>query len=165
VRPSPPSSVPRPETRQARGAPGIRTNRVLESIAELPRLAVARTLRAHPEWSLANVFGVIERGGPRAAALGALTIAELLEGSAITDAPSIDYVRRRRAMRCNGAEFDRLVLEVLCEAQGEVGASYLRARLGGPRWKLQSSLGRVVAAGKVIRTGTTSATRYRVVRA
>jgi hypothetical protein len=138
----------------------MRSSRVLESVTELPRVAVARTLRAHPEWSLANLLGVIERGGPRAAALGGLTIAELLEGSATTDAPSIDHVRRRRAMRCNGLEFDRLVFEVLCEAPGEVGASHLRARLGGPRWKLQSSLGRLVATGKVIRTGTTSATRY-----
>jgi hypothetical protein len=143
----------------------MRSNPVLESVAELPRVAVARTLRAHPEWSLENLFGVIECGGPRADALGGLTIAELLDGSATKDASSIDQVRRRRAMRCNGAEFDRLVFEVLCEARHDVASGYLRARLGGPRWKMQSSLGRLVASGEVVRHGSTSATRYRVVQA
>jgi hypothetical protein len=55
------------------------------------------------------------------------------------------------------------VFEVLYEARGDVGAGYLRARVGGPRWKLQDSLGRLIAAGKVIKIGSTSATRYRVV--
>jgi hypothetical protein len=59
----------------------MRSDRVLESVAELPRLAMARTLRAHPEWSLENVFGVIERGGPRSDALGRVSIAELLDGA------------------------------------------------------------------------------------
>jgi hypothetical protein len=143
----------------------MRSSRVLESVEELPLLAVARTLRAHPEWSLANLFGVIERGGPRADALGRLTIAELLDGGASEGCSNIDPVRRRRAMRCNGAEFDRHVFEVLCEAGDEVASGYLRARLGGPRWKMQDSLGRLVHTGKVIRSGTTSATRYRAVQA
>jgi hypothetical protein len=142
----------------------MRSSRVLESVAELPRLTIARTLRAHPQWSLANVFGVIERGGPRAAALGRLTIAELLDG-ANEHSLNNDRARRGRAMRCNGTEFDQLVLEVLREAPGEVASGYLRARLGGPRWKMQDSLGRLVGTGKVIRNGTTSATRYRAVQA
>jgi hypothetical protein len=133
----------------------MRSSRVLESVSELPRLAVARTLRAHPEWSLANVFGVIERGGPRADALGKLTIAELLDN---------DRARRSRAMGLQGPQFDQLVFEVLREAGGDVASSYLRARLGGPRWKMQDSLGRLVGAGRVVRRGATSATRYRVVR-
>jgi hypothetical protein len=140
----------------------MRSNRVLESVGELPRLAVARTLRAHPEWSLANIFGVIERGGPRSDALGRLTIADLLDG-ATEPTPSIDLVRRRLATRCTGADFDQLVFEVLSEATGDAASGYLRARLGGPRWKMQDSLGRLVAAGKIIRSGTTSATRYRAV--
>jgi hypothetical protein len=143
----------------------MRSSRVLDSVAQLPRLAVARTLRAHPEWSLENLFGVIECGGPRADALGGLTIAELLEGGATTDAPSIDHVRRRQAIQQSGAEFDRLVFEVLCEVRDDVASGYLRARLGGPRWKMQGSLGRLVGAGKVVRSGTTSATRYRAVQA
>jgi hypothetical protein len=143
----------------------MRSSRVLESVEELPLLAVARTLRAHPEWSLANLFGVIERGGPRADALGRLTIADLLDGSASEGRPIIDRAHRWQAMQQSGPEFDQLVFEVLCEAREDVAAGYLRARLGGPRWKLQGSLGRLVTAGKVIRSGTTSATRYRAVRA
>jgi hypothetical protein len=145
VRPSPPPPVP---------------SRVLDSVAELPRLAVARTLRAHPHWSLANVFGVIEGGGPRADALGQLTIGDLLRGD---PCESIDHVRLARAVRLRGAEFDQIVFEVLCEARCDVGAGYLRARVGGPRWKVQASLGRLVATGKVARSGNTSTTRYRAV--
>jgi hypothetical protein len=130
-----------------------------------PRLdhhVLARTLRAHPEWSLENVLGVIESGGPRADALGRLTIAELL-GDASEDCSDIDRVRLARALRRRGAKFDQIVFEVLCEASAEVQAAYLRARVGGPRWKLQASLGRLVGAGKVVRSGTTSTTRYRAV--
>jgi hypothetical protein len=131
-----------------------------------PRLeqhVLARTLRGHPEWSLENVLGIIESGGPRADALGGLTIAELLDGPD-EERPILDLVRRRRATRCKGDEFDQLVLEVLCEAGDEVAAGYLRDRLGGPRWKLQDSLRRLVPAGKVARSGTTSKTRYQAVR-
>lgn len=142
----------------------MRSSRVLESIAELPRLAVVRTLRAHPEWSLESLFGVIERGGPRADVLGGLTIAELLDGDAGESCSHIDPVRRRQAMRCNGAAFDQLVFETLCEARDDVASGYLRARLGGPRWKMQKSLHRLVAAGKVVTSGATSATRHRAVR-
>jgi hypothetical protein len=141
----------------------MRSSRVLESIGELPRLAIARTLRAHPEWSLANVFEVIERRGPRAAALGKLTIAELLDGPS-EQPPIIDHARHRRATQCDGVEFDQLVFEVLCEARVEVASGYLRAQLGGPRWKMQKSLHRLQAAGKVVTTGATSATRHRAVR-
>jgi hypothetical protein len=112
-------------------------------------------LRAHPEWSLANVFEVIERGGPRAAALGKLTIAELRDD---------DRARRSRAMLLQGPGFDQLVFEVVREAGGDVASGYLRVRLGGPRWKMQDSLGRLVAAGKIARSGNTSTTRYRAVR-
>jgi hypothetical protein len=141
----------------------MRSRRVLDPVAELPRLALARTLRAHPEWLLANVFGVIKRGGPRAAALGKLTIGELLDGPC-EKPTSIDRARHRRATRCNGAEFDQLVFEVLCEAQDDVASGYLRARLGGPRWKMQKSLRRLHEAGKVVTSGATSATRHRAVR-
>jgi hypothetical protein len=139
----------------------MRFDRVLESVAELPRVAVARTLRAHPEWSLANVFAVIEGGGPRADALGRLTIAELISDAS----ENIDHGRLARAVRRRGAEFDQIVFEVLCEARDDVGAGYLRTRVGGPRWKLQDSLGRLVSARRVVRSGTTSATRYRAVQA
>jgi hypothetical protein len=140
----------------------MRSDRVLERVENLPRLAVARALREHPEWTLENVLEVIERGGPRAAALGQLTIAELVDlcGDPIEARPHIDHARRWRAMQLQGADFDQLVLEALREAPGEVAASYIRARLGGPRWKLQASFHRLIAAGRIERTGNTSGVRY-----
>jgi hypothetical protein len=142
----------------------MRSDRVLASVDDLQRLVVARTLRAHPEWLFANVAGIIERGGPRADALGRLTVAELAQADVGEVCPDIDRARRWRAMQRNGAAFDRLVFEVLCEAPGPVGASYLRARLGGPRWKLQASLHRLLADEKIERTGKTSAVRYTATR-
>jgi hypothetical protein len=141
----------------------MRSDRVLASEVDLPRLVVARTLRAHPEWSLEDVFGVIERGGPRAAVLGRLTIAELVHADVGESCPDIDRARRWRAMQRHGAAFDQLVFEVLCEATGPVAASYIRARLGGPRWKLQASYHRLMVAKRIKRTGNTSGVRYHAV--
>lgn len=77
----------------------------------------------------------------------------------------IDQDRLTRASESTGADFDAEVLEVLCEAGHEVAAAYLRERVGGPRWKLQASLGRLVKARLVERRGTTSSTRYRATKA
>jgi hypothetical protein len=93
-----------------------------------------------------------------------LTIADLVAAEANEVRPAVDRSRRWRAMRLRGAPFDQLVFEVLCEAPGEVASGYLRAQLGGPRWKLKDSLERLVAAGKVVKRGMTSATRYRAVQ-
>jgi hypothetical protein len=139
-------------------------DRVLASELDLPRLVVARTLRAHPEWLFADVAGIIERGGPRADALGRLTIADLVHTNADESRPDIDRARRWRAMQRSGAAFDQLVFEVLCEAPREVASSYVRARLGGPRSKLQASFHRLLAAGKIKRTGNTSGVRYTATR-
>jgi hypothetical protein len=145
------------------------------------RHVLARTLREHRDWTLEELFAYIDSGRDLAVALGELTVAELrVEPKTPRLADAIDCAcssistirsrtinpaRRRRAQRLGGAQFDELVLEVLCEAQGDVGASYLRARVGGPRWKLQDSLGRLIAAGNAVKLGNTSATRYRGVRA
>ncbi len=142
----------------------MRSDRVLASVDDLPRLAVTRALREHPEWSLQDVFSVIASGGPLSELLGCLTVAELLSFEPRKSGRTIDRARLRRAKRAVGAEFDQLVFEVLCEAPGDVGRAYLVARLGGPRWKLQASLGRLVAANKVSRSGKTSTTGYRAVR-
>jgi hypothetical protein len=141
----------------------MRSSRVLASDDDLPRLVLARTLREHPEWLFADVAGIIERGGPRADALGRLTIAELVHAGVGESCPDIDRARRWRAMQRTGAAFDQLVFEVLCEAPGPVAASYIRARLGGPRWKLQASYRRLMAAKRIKRTGNTSSVRYHAV--
>jgi hypothetical protein len=74
--------------------------------------------------------------------------------------PPIHYERLALAVRCQGECFDKIVYEVLIEAGKAVGAAYLRARVGGPRWKLQSSLRRLAGAGMVERRGATSDARY-----
>jgi hypothetical protein len=125
------------------------------------------TLRAHPEWSLRHLLKLTDDGGHRADLLGDLTIGDLMtEPEAVplrltNGEPLIDRRRLERAERARDGAFDDLLLAVLVEAGSWVGASYLRARLGGPRWKLQASLGRVVAAGKACRRGSTSTTQYR----
>ncbi len=135
------------------------------SRASLERYVLVRTRQAHPQWSLEDLFTFIDSGTPRAAALGKLTIADLWHEPDIgpideIEGTTIDRARRRRAQRLTGAAFDQLVLEDLRAAGVAVGVSYLRARLGGPRSKLQDSLGRLIAAGKAMKFGTTSATRY-----
>jgi hypothetical protein len=108
---------------------------------------LVRFLRAHPEWTLAHVF---ELAPPC-----------VLEGVRIGDLfAAIDPVGLARAQKLSGDDFDACVLAVIREAQSFVNAGYLRARVGGPRWKLQSALGRLAEAGAIQRSGTTSATRY-----
>jgi hypothetical protein len=141
----------------------------LEPLLKLAeRRAVLAVLRRHPEWTLGAVFSHLEQNGPRAAVLRELTLGELLEDPGLDqiaceedDGPPVDRERLAAAKRLSGADFDQCVREVIAEAGTPVGASYLRARVGGPRWKLQASLRRLVAAGAVERSGTTSTTRYR----
>jgi hypothetical protein len=129
------------------------------------RRAVLEVVRSHPEWTLDRIAELLDRGGARALVLGTLTVSELLDHMLAADdgqaGAKIDRRRLARARRLSGPEFDALVREVLLEALGRpVAACYLRARLGGPRWKLQAALGRLVAAGLAQRCGTTSSTRY-----
>jgi hypothetical protein len=125
---------------------------------ETERLALVIVLREHPEWSLADLLERMEADDPRAAALRRLTVRELM-----TD-PGIPRVRLVHARRASGPAFDELVYRVIVEAGRSVGASRLRAHLGGPRRKLQASLARLVAAGRITRIGTTSNSRYGAAR-
>jgi len=109
--------------------------------------------RSHPEWTLGQL---LELDGTKTGKwLERVRVRDLW-----TKPDRIDLDGRARAMRLRGPEFDACVLEVIREAPGIVGAAYLRNRVGGPRWKLQASLGRLAAAGEVQRSGTTSGTRY-----
>ena len=134
------------------------------------RRAVIMVIRAHPEWTLPQLFQYLTSQGTHAGLLGSLTIQELVAGA---DEPvelgrdgglPIRRARLEQAPRLQGAAFDTCVREVLMEAFGPVAASYLRARVGGPPWKLNKSLRRLVAAGVVERTGVTSATVYAAAR-
>lgn len=133
--------------------------------ARLDKHVLVRVLRSHPRWSLLELGTVIEAGGPAADALAELTISDLRSDPArvrllVDSGPPIDLDRLDRGERISGEEFDQLVHEVLVEASGAVAAGYLRARVGGPRWKVQASLLRLEKAGKISRTGQTSGTRW-----
>jgi hypothetical protein len=99
--------------------------------------------------------------------LESITLGELFSSSTLElpsdGGPVVDKRRLALAQTARGEEFDSWVLEVIGEAGMRVSAGYLRRRVGGPRWKLQAALGRLVDAGHVERTGVTSSTRYRLV--
>jgi hypothetical protein len=121
--------------------------------------AAADALRAHPDATLGDLVDLLAAASP---ALRSVTIAELLE------AASHPIVELR------GPDFDALVLRALAEHEQrmqDAGVCFdcgmsraeLIARVGGARWKLQASMGRLVGAGKVERSGVTSGTRYRLI--
>jgi len=112
--------------------------------------------RSHPEWTLAQLVE-LAKTKPGKQLLERVRVCDLWSG--------VDPVRLAVAKQLRGPEFDACLLAVIREATSRVGASYLRARVGGPRWKLQASLKRLAAAGKVEREGTTSRTRYWPARA
>jgi hypothetical protein len=117
----------------------VGTHHASVTIDELERFAVLRVLRGHPEWPIGAVLAYVENGGAKAETLRGLTLAELVgDADTLHDRrPLIDVGRLRRAETTHGVQFDRLVLVVLLEAGPRaVAAGYLRARLGGPRWKL-----------------------------
>ncbi|PRP92407.1 hypothetical protein ENSA5_49150 [Enhygromyxa salina] len=140
-------------------------------LAEAERRAVALVLRAHLDWTLGDVFEHLYNG-PRGPALRQVTIGELLddpEGEALAlpmdGGPLIDRRRLELAKRAHGANFDDYLYRVLAEAEGDVAACYLTARVGGPPWKLRKGLKRLIEAGKAERKGKTSTTRYRALDA
>jgi hypothetical protein len=138
---------------------GVHPTSILD---ETKRLALVITIREHPEWSLANLLDRVDEDDAHAHALRRLTVRELMHDPGVEMA----RVRLARARRSNGDEFDELVLAVLVELwPNPVAAFEFRARVGGPRWKVLASLGRLVAAGKAIRTGNTCGVRHTAVKA
>ena len=137
------------------------------------RRAVVLVLRSHSDWTFGQVLDHLERGGARSTILRDLTIRELvgepdadLMDLATDHLPPIDHSRLAAAKQAEGEVFDAFVLEVITEAAGRpVAASYVRARVGGPRWKLQASFRRLERAGQLRRSGRTSATRWHAVGA
>lgn len=132
---------------------------------EAERRAVALVLCSHPDWTLGDVLAYVGKGGARSPVLRELTLGDLLElveDSRVSDddEPDLDPSLLRRAKLAHGEQFDALVREVLATVPGPVGAAWLRARVGGPRWKLLAALHRLINAGVVARSGATCATRY-----
>jgi hypothetical protein len=140
----------------------------LETILnEAERRAVVAALRARPELTLEKLQDFFR--GRYGATLRTITVRELLETETRLhvgedDGPPVDPAMLEEAKRLSGDAFDQRMLEVIRLAGNRaVSAIYLRARLGGPRWKLQASLRRLAELGQVERTGVTSSTRYRCV--
>ena len=117
----------------------------------LQRYALTKMVSDNPELTLADLAERVCGAG-----LGlAVAVGDLLQLS--TPDPCT-----ARPEHASGPIYDRIVLDVITEAGVWVAARHLRPHVGGPRWKLQSSLGRLVAAGVVERKGKTSDTWYRV---
>lgn len=136
---------------------GVQSTSILD---ETERLALVIAIREHPEWSLASLFERVEAKDDRGAMLRRVTVRELMTDPGV----KVGQVRLARARRATGDAFDEMVLAVLTELWPKPLAAFeVRARLGGPRWKLQASLGRLVAARKAVRKGNTSGVRYAAV--
>lgn len=111
---------------------------------------VASLLREHPDATLGDLIDLPGAGQT----MRSLTIRNLLAlGSAD---------RLTAAAKLQGSDFDELVLRELAEHGRSMSRAELIERVGGPRWKLQASMRRLVGAGKVTRSGITSATRYAI---
>ena len=125
----------------------------LEQVIEVRVLAAA--LHLMKDRPLAELIEFVDKRG---AANGL----ERVRLEDLAHPPSSTVVeRRQRAEATRGKEYDSLALGVLLEAEGEyVGPSHLKLRLGGPRWKIRSSMNRLEKRGEVCRTGSTSDRKY-----
>lgn len=140
-----------------------RPSALLSLQLEIQRRAIIEVVRRHPEWRLGDLDDVMESGTDRAKVLRGITVDELratLEPVSLELPIKSERLARARAL--SGSDYDAVVFEIVDEAGDWVSSSYVKARSGGPRWKLQKSLGRLVDAGRLKREGITSATVYRV---
>lgn len=141
------------------------SNRLETILNQAERRALVAVLRSRPELTLDKLQDCF--GGRYGATLQSITVRELVEAQIDIELPAdggpvIDRGALERAKRLVGEAFDACVLQAIRTGGGrEVSAGYLRARVGGPRWKLLGALRNLVEAGEVERTGVTSSTRYR----
>ncbi|WP_232296463.1 hypothetical protein [Plesiocystis pacifica] len=143
-------------------------------VAETERHVLICALRQHPSWTLGELLDYLAQGGERAETLRAVRLEELISQEGVVVAgirahnKGLVQERLEAARQATGELFDDFVREVLDEAMsdpevehGWIDGRFLRDQVGGPRWKLQASLTRLVDAGQVERKGKTSSTRYR----
>lgn len=124
--------------------------------ARLEDEIVLRALSRLPHRRLSELLAYIDAGKRYADVLARSRVCDLVPPAGI-----IDLALLGRAQRAQGEAYDALVLGVVRQAYpSRVDATYLRARVGGPRWKLQKSLGRLVHRQLLQRSGKTSGTRY-----
>jgi hypothetical protein len=152
------------ETRHA----GFMSDPEPTTLRDVSRRAIIFVLCNRPSWRLSQLAEYINKDEPYAELLGSVTIEELRVANELESCdgnePPINRWRLTRATQASGEKYDGIVLEVIEEARSPVTAAYLERRVGGPRWKRQASLRRLVAAGLIERRGSTSSTNYRVAR-
>ena len=129
---------------------------VMVLMHQVQRRATITALRENPEWLLVDLDAFMQGDGVYAEHLSTVTVGELRD-EALGPPP----VQLHVARALTGAEFDEMVHAVLLEVGRFVPHRDLRSRLGGPRWKLQAALGRLVDAGRAERIGVTSDAAYR----
>lgn len=140
------------------------SNRLETILNEAERKALVAVLRARPDLTLEKLQDCFV--GRYGDTLRTITVGELIEldvdiGLPDDGGPPVDRSVLELAKHSSGEVYDNFVYDAIVAAGGHpVSASYLRARVGGPRWKLQGSLRRLVEAGRVQRSGVTSSTRY-----
>ena len=115
---------------------------------DLERHTFIAALHVMAEWPLAELFEFLDGDSERASKLGRVTVAELLRSSSPACLLRAKLVLEL-APQLSGDKFDQLALSVLNEVYPKsVKASFLRHRLGVPRWRVQSSMLRLVAGEK-----------------
>ena len=113
---------------------------------------VFRAVQANPEWTLLRLLEDLEARGPAKLLLESVRVHELVGFAVEASKLGLDW-RAEQARQAKGPRFDALIHELLVEARGAVGPSYLLTRVGCSRWKLRGSLARLLEAGLVIRAG------------
>ena len=133
-------------------SPNLAQPLILGLQVEIQRRAIIEAIQRHPEWRLGDLDDVMESSSDRGKLLRGVTLDELrkpLEPLSL-ESP-INSERLARAQKLLGSDFDAVVLEIVDEAGDWVPSSYVKTRAGGPRWKVQKSLGRLVEAGRLKR--------------
>ncbi len=113
-------------------------------LALAAKSAIICELVDRPETLLSEILPLLS--GEFGNVIGEIRVCELLEARE-GSAPNSDY--------------DSRIVEVVRAASTmSVSPAYVRERVGGPRWKRQAAILRLVEAGQIVRTGVTSGTRY-----
>lgn len=132
------------------------------AIDALERFVGHMTLRELAGNSGRSVGEIVEyamRAGRRSAANGAPRKREQNERKpAQAKATKNDSVDTRSA--AGRDQYDAAVLDELRDVGGKMGATDLRARIGGTALQIRTSLGRLIDAGEVAFEGKARATRY-----
>ncbi len=114
------------------------------AIALAAKWAIIHELVERPETRLSEISQLLR--GNLGQVIGQIRVCELWE--ARDGGPS-------------SADYDERIVEVVRAASTmSVSPAYVRERVGGPRWRRQAAILRLIDTGRITRTGRTSGTRY-----